>query len=160
MGQFAIPILAAVGVSIGTLAGVRQGQAFEAQGKERQAELDRQAEFEKISAKDRSIERRRRLNTVLAGQIARTGASGIQFEGSPQAIAKGDVSQFQLEEAGAQFSDLERISQLRRAGTSARRRGKQAKRTSLLQTGARALGQAGQIAASLPPKPKKTPPKI
>lgn len=148
MGSFAIPLLVA-SAGVGIFAGVRQGQAFEAEGKERQSELNRQAELEKISAKDRSIERRRRLNTVLAGQIARTGAAGVTFEGSPQAVAKGDVQQFELEEAGAKFSDLERISQLRRAGSSARRAGKRAKRTSLLKTGAKALGQGAQIAGSV-----------
>ncbi len=148
MGQFALPLLIASTVVTG-VAGVRQAQAFEAQGKADQAELDRQAELERIGAKDRSIERRRRLNTVLAGQIARTGAAGITFEGTPAAVAKGDVLQFELEEAGAKFSELERISQLRRGGLAARRRGKQLKRATLLQTGAQVLGQSGQIAGTL-----------
>ena len=148
MGQFAIPLLIASATTT-ALAGVRQGQALEAQGKQRQAELNRAAEIEKIAAKDRSIERRRRLNTVLAGQIARTGAAGIQFEGTPQAVARGDIQQFELEKAGARFTDLERITQLRRAGTSARRAGREGRRTTLLSTGAQVLGQAGQIAGSI-----------
>ena len=157
MGAFAVPLLVASAATT-AVAGVRQGQAFEAQGKAEQADLNRQAELERLGAKDRSIERRRRLNTVLAGQIARTGAAGITFEGTPAAVAKGDVQQFELEEAGAKFSDLERISQLRRAGSAARRRGKQAKRTTLLQTGATVLGQSAVIASRLPPKKKKKEP--
>lgn len=124
MGQFAAAIpLIAQGVSAVT--GL-SGSAEQKEGE--RAELDRQAELEKIAAKDRSIERRRRLNTVLAGQIAATGASGIAFEGTPQAVAKGDIRQFELEEAGAKLSDLERIAQLRRASRAARKSAQRSRR--------------------------------
>lgn len=157
MGQFAIPLLlASAGAT--AVAGVQEARALEAQGKQTQAELDRQAELEKLGAKDRSIERRRRFNKVLAGQIAETGARGIAFEGSPQAVAKGDIRQFELEKAGAQVSDLARITELKRVGLSAKRSGKQAKRATLLKTGASVLGQGAtisQIQGAKPKKPKK-----
>ncbi len=156
MGQFAIPLLIASTVAT-TVGGVQQSRAFEAEGKQREAELNRQAELEGLTAKDRSIARRRRLNTVLAGQIAQTGARGIAFEGSPQAVAKGDIRQFELEKLGAQVSDLERITQLRRAGSAARRKGKEAGRATLLSTGAEVLSKGATISSLLkkkPPKPK------
>jgi len=145
MGNFAVPLLIASTVAT-TAGGIQQARVLEAEGEQKKAELDRQAELERLTAKDRSIARRRRLNTALAGQIAQTGARGIAFEGSPQAVAKADIKQFELEKLGAQVSDLERITQLRRAGVSARQRGKQRKRATLLSTFAQATGQGAKIA--------------
>lgn len=130
-----------------------QGQ----QAREQEANLNRQADLEKLAAKDRSIERRRRLNKVLAGQIASTGARGIAFEGSPQAVAKGDIRQFELEKLGAQVSDLERITQLRRSARSARKTAERSERTKdiFFPTSAKGLLLAGTGLGL--PKRKKTP---
>ncbi len=154
MGAFAIPLLIA-STTATAIGGVQQARALEAQGKQTEAELERQAELERLAAKDRSIERRRKLNIALGRQIAETGARGITFEGSPQAVAAGDIRQFELEKTGAQVSELERITQLRRAGRSARRTGRQAGRATLLSTGAQVLSQGSQISSLLKAKPPK-----
>lgn len=163
MGTFALPLLAKavtpllIASTVATgVGGIQQAGALEAQGKQTEADLKRQAELERLTAKDRSIARRRRLNKVLAGQIAETGARGIAFEGSPQAVAKGDIRQFELEKLGAQVSDLERITQLKRTGKSARRSGKQAGRATLLSTFAQVTSQGSQISSLLKPKPPTT----
>jgi len=129
MGSFTAPVLTAA-------AGIFTAGQQKEEGKAQQAEFNRQAEQEKIAAVDREGQRRRRLNQVLGTTIAQTGARGISFEGSPQAVAKAEIGQVQLAEAGAKVSDLSKIAQLKRAGRAAKIRGKQAAIGTLLTTAA------------------------
>ena len=92
MGSFALAAaVASTVVSAGV--GIRQSQQQKQEGKAQQANLNRQAEQEKIAAVDREGQRRRRLNQILGTTITETGARGIAFEGSPQAAASAYIKQ-------------------------------------------------------------------
>ena len=148
MGAFAVPIaIASMVVSAGV--GVQSSRQQKAEGKAQQANLNRQAEQEKIAAVDREGQRRRRLNQILGTTIAETGARGIAFEGSPQAAATADIKQAELAEAGAKVSDLSKISQLRRAGKAAKRAGKSQSRMTLLSTAAQTAGSAASLGMAM-----------
>ena len=54
-------------------------------------ELKRQADEEKLSAEGQEIERRQRLNKVLAANIVGQASSGISGEGTPESIALGSA---------------------------------------------------------------------
>tara|TARA_R110000803_G_scaffold31894_4_gene70650 strand:- start:807 stop:1244 length:438 start_codon:yes stop_codon:yes gene_type:complete len=114
--------------------GIIQGNQQRDEGKAKEAEFKRAAEMEKISAVERERIRRRELNQILGSTIADVGARGIKSEGSPAAIAKGIIGQSSLDLAGSKVSDLSRISQLKRAGVSARRMGENARELTLLKT--------------------------
>ena len=129
---------AALALSVGS--GVYTAKQQRAEGKGQEAELKRQAEQEKIAAVDREGQRRRRLNELLGSTIAETGARGVKFEGSPQARAKGVISQSELAQSGAKVTELSRIAQLKRSGTAARITGKNRSRGTLLTTAGNAAG--------------------
>jgi len=143
MGDFTAPVLTAV-------AGIFTAKQQREEGKAQEAELNRQAETEKLASVDREGQRRRRVNQILATSITETGARGVKFEGSPQAVAAGDITQIGLAEAGAKVSDLSRIAQIKRAGRGARIRGKIASTGTLLSTAAQVGGQTQSILASKP----------
>lgn len=134
---------AALGVS--ATAGILQARQQRAQGKAQEAELKRQAETEKLASIDREGQRRRRLNLILGTTIAETGARGIKFEGSPQAVARAEIGQAGLAIEGAKVSDLTRIAQLKRAGRGARIRGSQKAAGTLLTTGAQTLSGIAEL---------------
>ena len=122
-----------------------QAGAQKAEGKAQESELKRQAETEKLASIDREGQRRRRLNQILGTTIAETGARGIKFEGSPQAVAEAEIGQAGLAIEGAKVSDLTRIAQLKRAGRGARIRGRQQATGTLLTTGAQTLGGVADL---------------
>ena len=155
MGAFAVPIAIASTVLSAGL-GVNQALNEKAEGKAQEADLERQAEQEKIAAVDREGQRRRRLNQILGTTIAETGARGIKFEGSPEAVAKAEIGQAGLAEQGAKISDLSRISQLKRAGKTARIRGSNQATTTLLTTAAQAGASTANILQARPSKKKVT----
>lgn len=138
-------VIAVIGLAIAGGSAIQQSKAQKAEGEVQEAELERQAETEKIAAVDREGQRRRRLNQILGTTIAETGARGIKFEGSPAVRAAADIQQAELAEAGAKISDLSRISQLRRAGKGARIRGKTQARGTLLTGAAQAASSASQL---------------
>jgi len=137
MGAFTAPVLTAA-------AGIFQAKQQREEGKAQEAELNRQAETEKLAAVDREGQRRRRVNQILATTITETGARGISFEGSPQAVAAAEIKQIGLAEAGAKVSDLSRIAQIKRAAKGARIRGKIAATGTLLTTAAQTAQQVAQ----------------
>ena len=160
MGQFivaaatAIAANPAVSIAVASTAvsagvGIRQSQLQKAAGKSQQANLNRQAEQEKIAAIDREGQRRRRLNQILGTTITETGAKGIAFEGSPQAVATAEIEQAELAEAGAKVSDLSKISQLRRTGKAAKRAGKNLSEMTLLSTAAQTAGSAASLGMAM-----------
>jgi len=134
---------AALAATVGT--GLYSANQARQQGKTQQAELNRQADQEKIAAVDREGQRRRRLNEILGTSMAQTGARGVTFEGSPQAIAKGQIGQANLANEGAKVSDLSRISQLKRSGKAARITGKNRSTATLLNTGASVISQSANF---------------
>lgn len=91
MGQFAMPAL----IALTAVSGVVQYKAQQDAGKVASAEAKLAARKEGDAARAREIERRRALVRSLASQNAQAGAYGIATEGSPRAIAYGDVTQFQ-----------------------------------------------------------------
>lgn len=91
------------------------------QGKQQQYDLERQAEEEKIAAKGRELERRERLNDVLARSAVNQAASGIGIEGTPESIALATAKSASLSEGLESLSDRLRQSQLKRAAKNARR---------------------------------------
>jgi hypothetical protein len=145
MGSFAVAVTAAV-ISAGV--GIQTARSQRAEGKVQEAEFKRAAEMEKISAVERERLRRRELNQILGTTITEIGARGIKSEGSPAAAAKGLIEQSALDEAGTKISDLSRISQLKRAGTGARRMGKNASEATLLNTVSSTLKQGVSLAES------------
>ncbi len=96
----------------------------------KQVELDIQARQEKSAARDREIQRRRRLATVLGSQAALAAAKGIQLSGSVANISLTDAkraaedsrtddlnTQARLASLKRQRKSLSRVSTLRTATT-------------------------------------------
>jgi len=106
-----------------------QRNAAEAQ----EIELERQADQEKISAEGKELERRRRLNKVLASNIVSQASSGTAGEGTPQSIALDNAKQASLTEASAGLSGRLKQSQLKRQASSAKRSGNIQGASTLLQ---------------------------
>jgi|TARA_R110000772_G_scaffold20248_2_gene56249 hypothetical protein len=144
MGSFAVAAKI-VSTVINAGVGIQKARSQRSEGKVQESEFKRAAEMEKISAVERERIRRRELNQILGTKIAEIGARGIKSEGSPAAAAKGLIEQSALDEAGTKISDLSRISQLKRAGTGARRMGKNASEGTLLKTFGSTLKQAADI---------------
>ena len=137
------------------VSGVSQAKSQRDEGKVQQAEFNRMADQEKVASVDRERIRRRRLNQILGTNIAETGARGVKFEGSPQALAEGFINQSSLDEAGTKVSDLSKIAQLRRSGVGAKRMGRNASDMTLLNTAAQVASQGADMAKSAPSKPSK-----
>ena len=147
MGSFAVAAKI-VSTVINAGVGIQKARSQRSEGKVQESEFKRAAEMEKISAVERERLRRRELNQILGTTITEIGARGIKSEGSPAAAAKGLIEQSALDEAGTKISDLSRISQLKRAGTGARRMGKNASEATLLNTVSSTLKQGVSLAES------------
>jgi len=93
------------------------------QGKATQYEYQRQAEQEKLAARDREIERRNRLLRALSQRTVAAAAGGSSLEGSPAALINRDVREFNLESLSSEASSASTQAGLRAAGTNARRIG-------------------------------------
>ena len=152
MGSFAVAAAIASTV-VSTGVGISQARGQRAEGKVQEAEFERAAEQEKIAASERELGRRRQLNQILGTTIAETGARGIAFEGSPTAVARRTIEDASLDQQGSKVSDLTRISQLRRAGTGARRLGRNASTATLLNTASSSLLSGAKIAQAGKSKP-------
>lgn len=91
--------------------------------KAQEYELERQAEQEKISAESRELERRQRLNKILAANVVSQAASGIKAEGTPESIALESAKQASLSEGIESLSDKLRQAALKRQAAETRRAG-------------------------------------
>lgn len=109
--------------------------------KQQQFDLERQAEEEKIAAKGAELERRERLNKVLARSIVGQAASGLSADGTPESIALATAKKASLSEGLESLSDRLRQAQLKREAKAAAAAGKTASASTLLKSGIR----AGQI---------------
>jgi hypothetical protein len=77
------------------LSSVRAGQA-------QKVNYEMQARDAEFAAKDREVQRRKRLVASLASQNAYRGASGVRaFEGSPAAMMKSDIKEFDYDQSMA-----------------------------------------------------------
>jgi hypothetical protein len=109
-------------------------------GKLQQIEYKRQAQEEETSARDREIERRRRLVQALASQNAEAGALGLDATtGSRRAITLEDVRRARMDDLTDRAMTSRRAVSLASAGRAARRQGN-------LQAGATLLDTASTIA--------------
>ena len=92
-------------------------------GKAQEYEYKRQAEQEKLSAKDREIERRNRLIKALAERTVGAAAFGSTLEGTPAALINRDAREYNLESLSSQATSASQVTGLRTAGTNAARIG-------------------------------------
>lgn len=109
--------------------------------KQQEFNLEKQAEEEKVAAKGRELERRERLNKVLAQSAVSQAASGIGIEGTPESIALSTAKKASLSEGLESLSDRLRQASLKRQAKAAGDAGKVAAGSTLLKTSI----QAGQL---------------
>ena len=92
-------------------------------GKAQEIEFERQAEEEKISAEGRELERRQRLNDVLASNVVSLASSGMKGEGTPQSISLESAKQASLSEGVLSLNERLKQSELTRRGSNSRKQG-------------------------------------
>jgi len=106
-------------------------------GKATEIQYKEQAKQEEVSARDREIERRRRLVQALSSQNAEAGAAGIDpTTGSRRAMTLEDARLAQMDSLTDRAMTNRRAINLRSAGRNARRQGDLQAAGSLLNTGA------------------------
>lgn len=93
------------------------------QGKAQKYEYKRQADQDKLAAKDREIERRSRLLKALSQRTVAAASSGAALEGTPTALINRDFREYSLESLSAQASSASTQAGLRAAGSNAKRIG-------------------------------------
>lgn len=99
------------------------------------AEIERQADQERISAEGRELERRQRLNKVLAANVVGLVTSGISGEGTPAAISLSSARQASISEGLEGLSARLRDAQLKRQASSLRSSGNIQAASTLLKGG-------------------------
>lgn len=114
------------------------GQAFQQKqtGKAQSQALKAQAKEEEVAARDRELQRKTRLNKVLAAQIAGQGASGVTGEGSQQAIALNSIREASLGDLAGEANASGIQQRLKNQSKTARKLGNLSAATTLLSTGA------------------------
>jgi hypothetical protein len=148
---------AVIGAGFSIYSGIQQGEAAEAQAKGQQDALNRQAEQEEMAAKEREIDRRKRLLSAMASQNAASAASGIRaYEGSALNMLKTDVNSYEYDSIMDKGSTASTIGGLKSQGQWAMYGGKVTKTASLFGAAATGVGAVGKIAA-LGAKPKSVP---
>lgn len=122
---------------------VASAKASSNAGKMASIQYREQADQETDAARDREIDRRRRLVTALASQNAEAGALGIAPVGSTSAIALSDVRRARYETLADKAGTGRRSLMLRSSAKHARSQG-------ALTAGATLLGGAGDIMEAWP----------
>ena len=113
------------------LSSVRAGQA-------QQVNYEMQARDAEFAAKDQEIKRRQRLMSSLASQNASRGASGVRaFEGSPAAMMKSDIEEFDYDQSMAAANLGMKQNSLLTSGKYANQSGYISAGSSLLNYGAK-----------------------
>lgn len=113
------------------LASVRAGQA-------QKVNYEMQARDAEFAAKDREVQRRKRLVASLASQNAARGASGVRaFEGSPAAMMKSDMAEFDYDQTMADANLGMKQNSLLTSGKYAQQSGFMSAGTSLLDFGSK-----------------------
>jgi len=102
------------------------------------AAYKQQAQQEEFAAKDREIARRKRLISSLASQNAYRGATGVRaFEGSPAAMMKSDIKEFDYDQSMAAANLGMKQNSLLTSGKYANQSGYISAGSSLLNYGAK-----------------------
>ncbi len=139
-------VLGLLSAGVSAYSAYEAGEAAEAQAKGQQDQLNRQAEQEEMAAKEREIDRRKRLLSAMASQNAASAASGIRaYEGSALNMLKTDVNSYEYDSIMDKGTTASTTSGLKSAGMWAMYGGKVAKRASLFKVGAigvKAVGSA------------------
>lgn len=146
MAVFTIAI-AGSGVLTGLLGATVVGQAYmqKQQADAQAAEIERQAEQERVAAEGEELQRRQRLNKAMAANVVSQSMSGIAGEGTPESIAMESAKQISLSEGMENLSDRLRRSQLQRMAKNTKRAGTLAAGSTLLKGGIQAasMGMSG-----------------
>lgn len=103
--------------------------------KAKEIEFEQQAEQEKISAEGRELQRRQKLNKVLAANIVGVSTSGISGEGTPASIALESAKQASISEGIEGLSTRLKQAQLKRQGKNVRAAGNIQAASTLLKGG-------------------------
>ncbi len=96
-------------------------------------ELERQGEQEELSAEGRELERRQKLNKVLAANVVGQANSGIAGEGTPASIALGSAKQASISEGIESLSDRLKQDHLKRQADNVRSAGNTQAASTLLK---------------------------
>ena len=113
------------------LMNVRAGQA-------QQVNYQMQARQEEFAAKDREVQRRRRLIASLSSQNAARGASGVRaFEGSPASMMQSDIDLAEYDNTMADANLGMKQQSLLTSGKYAQQSGYMSAGSSLLNYGSR-----------------------
>lgn len=126
-------VTAVVATGLVTAHGQRQAAKVQSE------ELEKQAEQERIAAESRELERRQRLNKILAANVVSQAASGITGEGTPQSIALESAKQASISEGINALSDRLKQAQLRRQARNVRSAGNIQAASIMLNTASSAL---------------------
>jgi hypothetical protein len=109
-----------------------------ASGNQQAAAYKQQAQQEEFAAKDREVSRRKRLIASLASQNAIRGASGVRaFEGSPAAMMRTDIKEFDYDQSMGAANLAMSTSSLLESGKYAQQSGYMSAGTSLLEYGSK-----------------------
>ena len=125
---------------MGMLMAIASASASIQAGKAKEAAYKRDAERESFAAKDKEIQRKKRLVAALATQNAVRGAQGVRaFEGSSLNLMEQDVETFEYDQSmGAANLAMKRQSLLEE-GKAARRYGYQSAANTLLSSASRSM---------------------
>lgn len=96
-------------------------------------EFELQEEQEQMEAEGRELQRRQKLNKVLAGNIVGLAGAGIAGEGTPESIALESAKQASVSEGLESLSDRLKQAQLKRQAATARATGKAQVASTLLK---------------------------
>lgn len=127
----AFPLILLLSISTTVVAASQRKGALDAQA----ADVERQADQERISAEGRELERRQRLNKVLAANVVGLVTSGISGEGTPAAISLSSARQASISEGLEGLSARLRDAQLKRQASSLRSSGNIQAASTLLKGG-------------------------
>jgi hypothetical protein len=142
-------VLGLLSAGVSAYSAYEAGEAAEAQAKGQQDQLNRQAEQEEMAAKEREIDRRKRLLSAMASQNAASAASGIRaYEGSALNMLQTDMDAYDYDSIMDKGSTASTVSGLKSQGQWAMYGGKVAKRTSLFKVGAIGVQAIGSAATS------------
>lgn len=90
----ALAVIAAAGLAVSIAGQVEAADAAEKQGEANKKKLQRQAEQEESKAREREIDRRKRLLSAMAQQTVEGAAGGKRPEGSQLNILRTDFDQY------------------------------------------------------------------
>lgn len=134
MGEGLFILYAAYAVAaVGAVAGAVQTRKT---GKFQEKMAKKQAADEETEARERELQRKKKINKVLAAQIAGLGASGITAEGSPQLIATESLREESLAGLADVATRSGRERNLLAQGRAARKLGNLSAATNLISSAA------------------------